>query len=257
MAVRDDRGDVKQTTAGFRDPRHHICQKQIPIPNVLPNLIEPEIRGYVTMNKLLGLVLGMTMIALTPAIGNAAEMIKVNCSKFAGASNVSFLLEKVNKRQKIPVGDILDKVAIRWEQKFMLADFGGGDIVKFDYLSGVAKLTKNGKSSKIIGNCKFKNLGSVEQRLQALEERMDRLESKDFTELDQAMDQEFLKFLKSKADLWKKAGECLTNEVTSIPKQVKEVTLECEGDINICYEKVSSGNKKKWKKILGKCGGLN
>ncbi len=32
MAVRDDRGDVKQTTTGFRDPRHHICQKQIPIP---------------------------------------------------------------------------------------------------------------------------------------------------------------------------------------------------------------------------------
>ena len=32
MAVRDDRSDVKQTTTGFRDPRHHICQKQIPIP---------------------------------------------------------------------------------------------------------------------------------------------------------------------------------------------------------------------------------
>jgi UDP-perosamine 4-acetyltransferase len=32
MAVRDGRGDVKQTTTGFRDPRHHICQKQIPIP---------------------------------------------------------------------------------------------------------------------------------------------------------------------------------------------------------------------------------
>ncbi len=32
MAVRDGRGDVKQTTRGFRDPRHHICQKQIPIP---------------------------------------------------------------------------------------------------------------------------------------------------------------------------------------------------------------------------------
>jgi hypothetical protein len=221
---------------------------------VLPNLIESEIRGYVAMKKLLGLVLGMTMMALTPAIGNAAEMIKVNCSKFAGASNVSFLLEKLNKRQKIPVGDILDKVAIRWEQKFMLADFGGGDIVKFDYLSGVAKLTKNGKRSKIIGNCKFKNLGSVEQRLQALEERMDRLESKGFTELDQAMDQEFLTFLKSKADLWKKAGECLTNEVTSIPKQVKEVIIKYKGDPD-SYKKISSGNKKKWKKILRKCGG--
>ena len=209
------------------------------------------------MKKLLGLVLGMTMIALTPAIGNAAEMIKVNCSKFAGASNVSFLLEKLNKRQKIPVGDILDKVAIRWEQKFMLADFGGGDIVKFDYLSGVAKLTKNGKSSKIIGNCKFKNLGSVEQRLQALEERMDRLESKDFTELDQAMDQEFLKFLKAKsADLWKKAGECLTNEVTSMPKQVKEVFVKYKGDSD-SLKIISSGNKKTMQKIFRKCGALN
>ena len=34
MAVRDDRSDVKQTTTGFRDPRHHICQKQIPIPGL-------------------------------------------------------------------------------------------------------------------------------------------------------------------------------------------------------------------------------
>ena len=34
MPVRDDRSDVKQTTAGFRDPRHHICQKQIPIPHI-------------------------------------------------------------------------------------------------------------------------------------------------------------------------------------------------------------------------------
>ena len=32
MAIRYGRGDVKQTTTGFRDPRHHICQKQIPIP---------------------------------------------------------------------------------------------------------------------------------------------------------------------------------------------------------------------------------
>ncbi|MDP6651393.1 MAG: TIGR04372 family glycosyltransferase [Gammaproteobacteria bacterium] len=35
MAIRYDRGDVKQTTTGFRDPRHHICQKQIPIPKAI------------------------------------------------------------------------------------------------------------------------------------------------------------------------------------------------------------------------------
>ncbi len=33
MVARDGRGDVKQTTTGFRDPRRHICQKQIPIPS--------------------------------------------------------------------------------------------------------------------------------------------------------------------------------------------------------------------------------
>jgi len=31
MAIRYGRGDVKQTTTGFRDPRYHISQKQIPI----------------------------------------------------------------------------------------------------------------------------------------------------------------------------------------------------------------------------------
>ena len=36
MAVRDDRSDVKQTTAGFRAADGaipHLCQKQIPIPH--------------------------------------------------------------------------------------------------------------------------------------------------------------------------------------------------------------------------------
>jgi len=41
MAVRDDRSDVKQTTTGFRDPRHHICQKQIPIPTKLQSVSVP------------------------------------------------------------------------------------------------------------------------------------------------------------------------------------------------------------------------
>lgn len=31
---RDGRSDVKQTTTGFRDPRYHICQNQIPIPKL-------------------------------------------------------------------------------------------------------------------------------------------------------------------------------------------------------------------------------
>ena len=44
MAIRYGRGDVKQTTTGFRDPRHHICQKQIPIPNA------QKLKRHVTKN---------------------------------------------------------------------------------------------------------------------------------------------------------------------------------------------------------------
>ncbi len=44
MAVRDDRGDVKQTTRGFRDPRHHICQKQIPIPLIFGSAMQINIQ---------------------------------------------------------------------------------------------------------------------------------------------------------------------------------------------------------------------
>jgi len=54
MAVRDGRGDVKQTTTGFRDPRHHICQKQIPIPksttlDLLMGLLIPT-EGYLLVD---------------------------------------------------------------------------------------------------------------------------------------------------------------------------------------------------------------
>ena len=55
MAVRYDRGDVKQTTTGFQDPRLHICQKQIPIP--IPMSYAPQrarqIRGIDLMFEVL------------------------------------------------------------------------------------------------------------------------------------------------------------------------------------------------------------
>jgi hypothetical protein len=44
MTVRDDRGDVKQTTTGFRDPRHHICQKHIPIPLIFGSAMQINIQ---------------------------------------------------------------------------------------------------------------------------------------------------------------------------------------------------------------------
>ena len=58
MAVRDGRGDVKQTTTGFRDPRHHICHKQIPIPYSLEEInvaIDQIIKGLETGRVLIKL----------------------------------------------------------------------------------------------------------------------------------------------------------------------------------------------------------
>ncbi len=51
MAVRDGRGDVKQTTTGFRDPRHHICQKQIPIPGRGPQKRRCVPNAYSAFNE--------------------------------------------------------------------------------------------------------------------------------------------------------------------------------------------------------------
>ena len=135
------------------------------------------------MKKILGLALGITMISLTPAVGNAAGMIKINCSSFFGKKG-TFLFEptnfsKTNKKQSFNG----DSAKIDWQEKFMIADFGGGDIAKFYYKTGDVIL-----KGKVEGNCKFKNLSllkqkkkpvsvSVQQRLKALEERVDRLES--------------------------------------------------------------------------------
>jgi hypothetical protein len=136
------------------------------------------------MKKILGLALGIMMIALTPAVGNAAGMIEAVC--------------KFDKRTSTFIFDISGG-------KQTIADIGEADI-KFTEDMIIAKTEKGSffwkfKENKVVDHkgrdvptkCKYKNLElikqallnqnkkpvstSVQQRLQALEERMDRLES--------------------------------------------------------------------------------
>ena len=136
------------------------------------------------MKKILGFALGIMMIALTPAVGNAAGMITATCK----VDNNTFVFDfDISKRKQ------------------NLAAFGKSD-VKFSEDAIIIKdkddeiYSLNFKNKKVfVGGewqgmtCEFKNLElikqallnqnkepvstSVQQRLQALEERMDRVES--------------------------------------------------------------------------------
>jgi len=122
------------------------------------------------MKNILGLALSLAMVALIPSVGNAADKIEMNCSEFDFDAGIgSFLFEPTNKKQEFAGESAL----IRWEQKFMLADFGAGDIVKIDYVSGDAIL-----KGKIIGNCKFKNLGLIKEFLRRRAQAQARLDKK-------------------------------------------------------------------------------
>ena len=79
--------------------------------NVLPNLIEPEIRGYVAMKKLLGLVLGLTMLTFMPSVGiykkffgsyNAACKV-VNCEPLYNKNIPKNFFEKLPLRRYFSV----------------------------------------------------------------------------------------------------------------------------------------------------------
>jgi hypothetical protein len=147
------------------------------------------------MKKILGFALGLTMIALTPAVGNAAGMIEANCDlgKEDGKHVLSFL--PTNGKQEIKFGfsevtfDIPDNIIVKIDKTrevFMINTVSG--IISYAGKHDTIKDAINSKKSEGIGTCTFKNLSlipktkkpvstSVQQRLQALEERMDRLES--------------------------------------------------------------------------------
>jgi hypothetical protein len=132
------------------------------------------------MKKILGLALGLTMISLTPAVGNAAGIIVAECL------DVTYIFDISGGKQTIP--DI-GEADIKFTEDMIIAKAKDGSFIW------------NFKENKMIDNngvdieikCNYKNLElikqallnqnkkpvstSVQQRLQALEERMDRLES--------------------------------------------------------------------------------
>ena len=134
------------------------------------------------MKRILGLALGLTMIALTPAVGNAAGMVEITCGK-----EKPFFIKSIGGKQNL------------WGEQFEISFVENQIIVKsikpnsdnFSINHADGKIYANGKDLGM--PCKFKNLElikqallnqnkkpvstSVQQRLQALEERMDRLES--------------------------------------------------------------------------------
>jgi hypothetical protein len=137
------------------------------------------------MKKILGLALGLTMIALTPAVGNAASMIEAVCKEDGSTKKpITFLFDISGGKQILPE---MGEADISFTENTILA--------KNDKLTVIFKFKENIVliNGENFLKCKYKNLElikqallnenkkpvstSVQQRLQALEERMDRLES--------------------------------------------------------------------------------
>ena len=129
------------------------------------------------MKKILGLALGLTMIALTPAVGNAAGMIEITCGK-----EKPFFIKSIGGKQKLWG----EQVEISFVENQIIVKSIKPNSDNFSINHAEGKIYANGRDLGM--PCKFKNLSlipktkkpvstSVQQRLQALEERMDRLES--------------------------------------------------------------------------------
>ena len=136
------------------------------------------------MNKILGFALGIMMIALTPAVGNAAGMIEAECSD--GKKSITFIFDISGGKQTIAE---IGEADIKFTEDMIIAKIEEGSIIwKFKENKAI---DSEGRDLPI--KCKYKNLElikqallnqnkkpvstSVQQRLQALEERMDRVES--------------------------------------------------------------------------------
>ena len=98
MAVRDDRGDVKQTTTGFRDPRHHICQKQIPIPKNVEILWASVREPY---NYLQAKQLGCQIITAPPSIIGKIEKFGKSFNQLSLETVKGFLNDSKKSKFKI------------------------------------------------------------------------------------------------------------------------------------------------------------
>ena len=121
------------------------------------------------------------MIALTPAVGNAAGMIETNCDLGkAGKHVISFL--PISGKQKIKFGfskvtfDIPDNIIVRLgktREVFMINIVSG--IFSHAGRHGSIKEAINSKKSEEIGTCTFKNLSLIKTAILPPAENMKKL----------------------------------------------------------------------------------
>ena len=129
------------------------------------------------MKKLLGLALSITILALTPAAGNAADMIEVSCAsgKFKFSVNPAGGQTKIGKRTyevSFPVREYMIARRIDKKNRYMVMDLYSGTV------------TNNGKPNRGL-ICEFSNLYLRKVindkpwivQLQELQEKVNYLES--------------------------------------------------------------------------------
>jgi hypothetical protein len=111
------------------------------------------------MKKILGLVLGITMISFTPAVGNAADMIEAKC--VTKKKSINFIFDISGGKQRL---EDLGEVDIKFTENSIVAtkkEKTSSKIVVFNYKNN--SVTANGEKLPI--NCKYKNLELIKQAL--------------------------------------------------------------------------------------------
>jgi len=151
---------------------------------------------------MLGLTLGLMVIALTPAVGNAADKIFVPCRFKTNMELFPLQFILTEKAQEAQLGDRRANVEISFDipNNIIFLNLDTRDVFKIDTVSGelsfgdgkhktieeatkvrewidLARCTFADKHLSLIPKSKKPVSTSVQQRLQALEERMDRVES--------------------------------------------------------------------------------
>ena len=108
------------------------------------------------MKKILGLALGITMISLTPAVGNAAGMIEAKCQK--KGKYTTFIFDISGGKQTIAE---IGEADIKFTEDTIIAKVEKGSIIwKFK-----EKKVINTKGRELPINCKYKNLELIKQAL--------------------------------------------------------------------------------------------
>ena len=112
------------------------------------------------MKKILGLVLGIMMISLTPSVGNAAGMIEVNC--ITGKEPLVLFIDPAGGKQTVGEHQVWRDVEVSFlGNKKIILKAKRDTTYSFDLVTG--KLFKRGKIIPEI-TCKFKNLALLKQK---------------------------------------------------------------------------------------------